>query len=90
MTAIDVNIIEELTLTDIAEVTFYKRDEFTSDLNCCDEVVAGTARAFNEDQFGWDLLLQRLYKLPNFRTDWYAAVSQPPFATSETVSFNRR
>jgi hypothetical protein len=82
MTAIDAHILGQLPLTDIAKVTFYKRDELTTDLICCDLVVAGTVWAFNEEQVGWELLLQHLYKLPNFRTDWYA-VSQPPFAIAK-------
>lgn len=90
MTAIDANLLGQLPLTDIAKVTFYKRDELTSDLIYCDVVVAGTTWAFNEEQAGWELLLQHLYKLPSFRTDWYAAASQPPFATSETVAFSRQ
>ena len=89
MTGINANTLGQLPLNDIAKVTFYKRDEVTSDLICCDVVTAGRARAFNEEQAGWDLLLQHLYKLPNFQTDWYAAVSRPPFATSETVAFSR-
>jgi hypothetical protein len=88
MTAIDVTLLGQLPLTDIAKVTFYKRDEITSDLICCDVVVAGTVWTFHEEQVGWDLLLQHLYKLPEFRTDWFAAVSQPPFATSETVAYS--
>ena len=90
MTAIDATLLEQLPLTDSAKVTFYKRDEITSDLICCDVVAGGSAWAFNEEQVGWDLLLQHLYKLPDFQTGWYAAVSQPPFATSETVAFSRQ
>lgn len=89
MTALYANSIGQLPLADIAKVTFYKRDEITSDLIRCDVVAAGSAWAFNEEDVGRDLLLQHLYKLPDFQTDWYAAVSQPPFATSETVAFSR-
>jgi hypothetical protein len=83
-------LLGQLPLTDIAKVTFYKRDEITSDLICYDVMVAGTVWTFHEEQVGWDLLLQHLYKLPNFRTDWYAAVSQPPFEASELVAFDRQ
>ena len=89
MTAIDARLLRQLSLPDIAKVTFYMRDEITSDLICCDVVAAENAWAFNEEQVSWELLLQHLYKLPNFQTDWYAVVSQPPFATSETVAFSR-
>ena len=89
MTEIDDEVLEQLPLADIARVTFYKRDEITTDLIYCDVAMAGRVRTFHEETSGWDLLLQHLYKLPEFRTDWYAAVSQPPFETNETIAFSR-
>jgi len=89
MTEIDAEMLHQLPLSDIEKVTFYKRDEITTDLICCDVAMAGTVRTFHEELGGWDLLLQHLYKLPGFQTDWYAAVSQPAFETSETVAFSR-
>ena len=90
MTRIDAAVLEQMPLEDIDAVTFYKQDEVTSDLICCDVAMAGTVRTFHEELEGWDVLLQHLYKLPNFRTDWYASVSQPPFEASELVAFSRR
>ena len=90
MRTIDANLLHRLPLKDIANVTFYKRDEITTDLICCDVAADGEAWTFHEEVVGWDLLLQHLYKLPKFRTDWYAAVSQSPFATSEMVAFSRQ
>lgn len=89
MTRIDADMLSQLPLADIDTVTFYKRDEITTDLICCDVEMAGTVRTFHEELEGWDALLQHLYKLPDFRTDWYASVSQPPFGVSETVAFSR-
>ena len=89
MTKIDASVLEQLPLADIKTVTFYKRDELTTDLICCDVATAEFVRTFNEELAGWDALLQHLYKLPNFRTDWFASVSQPPFETSELVAFSR-
>lgn len=90
MADIDANLLAQLPLTEIIKVTFYKRDEITTDLICCDVEAKGSAWAFNEEQVGWDMLLQHLNKLPDFRNDWYASVSQPPFATSDTVAFRRQ
>ena len=90
MKAIDADALSQLPLADIAKVTFYKRDEITTDLVCCDVTVDGQIWSFHEELVGWDLLLQHLYKLPSFNIDWYGAVSQPPFATSETVAFSRQ
>jgi hypothetical protein len=89
MTEINAEVLERLPLADIDRVTFYKRDEITTDLICCDVAMAGTVRTFHEELRGWDLLLQHLYKLPGFRTDWYASVSQPPFEPREMVEFSR-
>lgn len=90
MLRIDENVIAQLPLTDVSKVTFYKRDEVTTDLICCDVVVAGKVWSFHEEQAGWDLLLDHLQALPSFRVDWFTTVSQPPFATSETVAFSRQ
>ena len=89
MTEINAEVLEQLPLADIDRVTFYKRDEITTDLICCDVAMSGGVRTFHEELGGWELLLQHLYRLPGFRTDWYAEVSQPPFEASETVAFSR-
>jgi hypothetical protein len=80
---------ELLPLTDIQKVTFYKRDEVTTDLICCDVEVAGQVWFFHEDAEGWDALVRHLERLPRFREDWYEAVVQPPFSANETIAFTR-
>jgi hypothetical protein len=87
---VDEDLLAELPLSDVARVTFYKRDELTSDLICCAVLVAGKTWTFHEEMDGWALLLDHLQGLPGFRDDWFAAVSQPPFATNETVAFSRQ
>jgi len=87
---IEADTLRQLPLADIDTVTFYKHDEITSDLICCDVAMAGEVRTFHEGQHGWDALLQHLQRLPNFRTDWFASVSQPPFEASETTAFSRQ
>ena len=89
MASIDADLLAQLQLTDIRKVAFYKRDEITTDLICCDVVVGDKVWTFHEEIVGWGLLLDHLQRLPSFRADWFAAVSQPPFATSETVAFSR-
>jgi hypothetical protein len=89
MSRTDADLLAQLPLSEIDKVTFYKRDEITSDLICCEIVIAGTAWTFHEELDGWGLLIAHLQSLPSFRGDWFAAVSQPPFAASETVAFSR-
>ncbi|EPR12094.1 hypothetical protein M527_14130 [Sphingobium indicum IP26] len=83
-------VIAQLPLADIGSVVFYKRDEITTDLICCDVEVAGRVSSFNEEAKGWDDLIAHLSALPGFRADWYEAVASPAFTASETVAFDRR
>lgn len=87
MDAIDADQLHRLPLANIETVTLYKRDEITTDLICCDVAIGGKVWTFHEELVGWDLLIQHLRKLPNFRVDWFAAVMQPPFAKNEIVAF---
>jgi hypothetical protein len=80
----------DLPLSDVEKVTFYKRDEFTSDLICCDVRAVGRTWTFHEEADGWAQLIDHLESLPGFRKDWFAAVSRPPFLTNKTVAFSRR
>jgi hypothetical protein len=89
MAIIDADLLAELPLTEVAKLTFYKRDELTMDLICCDVLVGGQTWTFHEELVGSDLLIDHLQGLSTFRGDWFAAVSQPPFSTSETVAFSR-
>jgi len=90
MGTIDTRMLERLPLEAIDKVTFYKRDEAATDLICCNVEVGGEIWIFNEELVGWDLLLGHLGKLPGFRQDWFAAVSDPPGAPCETVAYRKQ
>lgn len=89
MIRIDVNLLDQLPLGDISKVTFYKRDEITSGLVCCDVEIGEDIWTFHEETVGWDSLIEHLRMLPHFRDDWFRAVSLPSFASNETVAFIR-
>lgn len=89
MDKIDASTLEQLPLAGISSVVFYKRDEITTDLICCDVALNEGVRTFHEELGGWGLLLEHLATLPGFRTDWFAEVSRPPFAEASTVAFSR-
>ena len=89
MADIDAGLLYHPPLAEIEKVMFYKRDEVTSDLICCDVKIAGKTWMFHEALGGWDLLIAHLSGLPGFRSDALATISQPPFAASETVAFRR-
>jgi hypothetical protein len=84
------DVLEQLPLADIQKVTFYKRDELTTDLICCDIEARGQTWFFHEEAKDWDEFLRHLERLPTFRKDWYEAVVHPSFVASETVAFERR
>ena len=89
MSRVDANLLARLPLEDVQKVTFYKRDELTTDLICCDVVIGEQVWTFHEELVGWDLLMAHVSALPGFRSDWFEAVSQPAFVISETEAFSR-
>lgn len=80
----------ELPLHAVDTVSFYKRDEITTDLICCEVAVGDSVFVYHEELPAWSALIEHLQKLPNFRADWFTSVSQPPFDASDTVAFRRR
>jgi hypothetical protein len=82
-------IREQLPLAEVELVTFYKRDELTTDLICCEVRVASRDWFFHEEATGWKLLLDHLAALPGFDADWFSSVSKVPFERSETIAFKR-
>jgi len=89
MTVIDAHVLARLSLADIDRVTFFKRDELTTDLICCEVAMGAECWTFHEELAGWSLLLSHLQQLPNFHKDWFSEVAQPPFDTCETHAFVR-
>lgn len=82
-------LLAQLPLPDVRAVILYKRDEISTDQISCDVEVAGHVWTFHEEAAGWPDLIAHLSALRGYRADWYEAVVNPPFATSETVAFNR-
>ena len=76
-------------LSEIQRVEFFKRDEVTTDLICCEISDVNKTWFFHEELANWDQLISELEALPSFRSDWISQVSQPVFASSLFVAFNR-
>jgi aminoglycoside phosphotransferase len=55
MEAITPALLDQLPLAEIERVTFFKRDELTSDLICCNVQAAGRGWLFHEEMTGWEL-----------------------------------
>lgn len=87
--AIPGDIRELLPLSAVERVVFFKLDELTTDLICCEVEASGKVWFFHEEADGWKALISYLEQLPGFRSDWYQAVVPPPFARRETIAFAR-
>ncbi|RYY90393.1 MAG: hypothetical protein EOO15_02670 [Chitinophagaceae bacterium] len=82
-----------ITLDAIEQVEFFKRDELTTDLVCCDIVVNGQdgveTWSFHEEASNWGDVLKLVEQLPGFDADWRAKVIQPPLLENRTRAFLR-
>ena len=76
-------------LTSIKRVTFYKRDELTTDLICCEVESASGNLFLHEEADEWPSSIEHLSKLEGFRADWFSQVSQPPFKPCTFVAFEK-
>ncbi len=76
-------------LSEIDLVVFYKRDELTTDLICCDIHTDGTIWFCHEEAQEWEAMLAQLGQLPRFDDGWYARVVHPPFVACRTVAYCR-
>jgi hypothetical protein len=81
--------LRELDRSEGTTVTFYKRDELTTDLICCEIQAAECRWVFHEEMGGWDDLVEQLKELPGFRADWFSQVSQPAFEHATFVAYSR-
>lgn len=77
-------------LAEVSRVDFYKRDELTTDLVCCEVTAGGLVHFSHEESPSWDAFVGALQGLPDFDREWFAKVSQPPFAECRTCAFERR
>ena len=78
----------------VHKVAFYKRDEITTDLICCDvevEGAEGLVTWFNhEESDSWSEWIVALSALPGFNPDWLAKVDLPAFEPNITVAYERQ
>lgn len=82
--------IVELPDAAIERVTFYKRDELTTDLICLELIAASGPILAHEELKGWDEAIGRLSRLPGFDLLWFEKVSKPAFAACSTIAWPRR
>ena len=77
-----------IPLGDVERVEFFKRNELTTDLICCTIVFGDGGKLFlHEEMPDWQNKIESLAELDGFDQDWFAKVSQPPFAASNHVAF---
>lgn len=82
-----------IPLNAILEVVFFKRDELTTDLVCCEIIVRrgdSVERWFYHEELPeWGEVLNFLERLPDFDTEWPGKVMQPAFEENRTIAFQR-
>jgi hypothetical protein len=76
-------------LPDVRRVEFYKRDELTTDLICCEVTVGDVVHFSHEEASDWGELVEALQALPKFDRSWFSRVGEPPFAECRTCAFER-
>jgi hypothetical protein len=79
----------DIPLQAIERVEFFKRDELTTDLICCEFTAQGQSFFFHEEMRDWSDLISKLEGLDGFRKDWFSQVSQPPFDECRYIAFSR-
>ncbi|MEL6857926.1 MAG: hypothetical protein AAFO74_06040 [Pseudomonadota bacterium] len=90
MAKIDLNF----ALNQVHEIVFYKRDEITTDLICCEISITcdppGQVLFFHEEMPNWQELIDRVSELPDFDMKWFEKVVQPPFQEQRTVAYRTK
>jgi hypothetical protein len=83
-----------IALGKIEQVAFFKRDELTTDLICCEIKVSGEHGSetllFHEELSDWNMVLAFLQRLPRFDEDWRDKVTNPPFATNRFIAYTAK
>lgn len=81
------------TLNQVYEVAFFKRDEVTTDLICCEVSISSSRYEgvlfFHEEMGIWTRLIGRVSALPDFDRKWFEKVVKPPFKEQRTVAYRR-
>ncbi len=81
-------------LSEVERVEFFKRDEVTTDLICCEIALLPKGKIgglifAHEEMPHWEELIRKLEFLGGFDVEWFSHVSQPPFAENRYDAFQR-
>jgi hypothetical protein len=78
-----------MPLTSINRVPFYKIDEITTDLICCEISTAEGVWTYHENREDWKQLISQLEAIPSCVRDWPGKVIHSPFAPTAFVAYER-
>lgn len=76
------------SLPNIRQVDFYKRDELTTDLICCEAHWEKGIVASHEESEDWPALMAHLAGLDAFDARWPEKVVHSPFAESRYTAYH--
>lgn len=82
-------MFKTVPLATITEVRFYKRDEWTTDLICCEIATDEKTWFFHEETDVWEPLMDCLKRLGGFDHNWISKVTNPAFKTCLYVAYRR-
>jgi len=86
--------LQKCNLDNIIKVEFFKRDELTTDLLCCEILTSGAKGNetwfVHEESTQWENVLALVNQLPNFDLNWREKMVHPVFAENRTTAFTRQ
>ena len=88
-----VGSLHTITREKVEKVSFFKTDEITTDLICCEIEFQKKDQLekaiLHEDCENFESFETWIAKLPSFDTEWRSKVVHPPFKENFTVAFDR-
>ncbi|MEP6343861.1 MAG: hypothetical protein ABJ275_11160 [Maricaulaceae bacterium] len=83
-----------ITDDNVVQIVFYKSDELTTDLICCDITINSATGPLvwflHEEADEWEDVLLEMKALPEFDVDWFVKVACPAFSENRTIAFGEK
>ncbi|MCX7282587.1 MAG: hypothetical protein NTX28_00835 [Novosphingobium sp.] len=84
------SLVLPLDKSAVQHVAFYKRDELTTDLLCCDiGMISGQTLWIHEEMSEWHEVIAELELLQDFKQDWRLHVIHPAFAECRLTAYEK-
>ena len=85
--------IPPITSDNVDQIVFFKRDELTTDLICCEITIITKGSPVvwfvHEEADEWTMILLEMENLQGFDKSWPEKVIKPPFVENRTIAFSK-